>query len=221
MASVGSDVGTFAAGPSAAGRLAQPESMASVPSMMAVRARSRSTAFHLRCDLLSKLVYRERVHHAAVVACDNEEVVKTNPVLVAILALERQQLALVISRQRRGKHYALLAQCVDGFAWRQRVFRNFAFPGVAENCLGDYRGVLVPAVSDKVIRDAANDILPVTPDIPFAVVVRIDRIRAEAARHELWRAHGAGIRTGRIGRVHTFLAYEQQEFLEFPCEEFG
>src|SRR5690606_33230621 len=88
-------------------------------------------------------------------------------------------------------------------------------------CLCDYRGVLVPAVSDKVIRDAANDILPVTPDIPFAVVVRIDRIRAEAARHELWRAHGAGIRTGRIGRVHTFLAYEQQEFLEFPCEEFG
>ncbi len=49
-------------------------------------------------DFLAELVHGERIHHAAVVPRDDKEVVKSDPVLVAIRAFERQQLRGVVVR---------------------------------------------------------------------------------------------------------------------------
>ncbi|MNP11516.1 hypothetical protein D3C76_1037080 [compost metagenome] len=55
----------------------------------------------------------------------------------------------------------------------------------------------------------------------MAVAVEIHGVGAEAARHELRQAHGAGVGAGQAERVDLLLAGQQEELLELLAEEIG
>ena len=68
------------------------------------------------------------------------------------------------------------------------------------------------------IGDAGEHVGPGAPQVDVPIAVAIAGKGAHAARHELWRPHGAGVRAGDHQRVHAVFAREQQELFELGAE---
>ncbi|MCY1426216.1 hypothetical protein D9M71_420320 [compost metagenome] len=73
----------------------------------------------------------------------------------------------------------------------------------------------------EIAGDAADGVHRVAPDVDVAVTVEIHGEGAEAARHELRQAHGAGVGTLEHQRIDLLLAGQQEELLELLAEEVG
>ncbi len=146
---------------------------------------------------------------------------KADPVLEAVGSFIGEQLALAVAGQAGYEHYAFAAQRCHGLAGFERIFglRHRTLPAASQRCLRHHLFTRFPAVFEEIVRDTAGDIVPVVPDVPFAVAGRIDGIGAIARRHELRSSHRARIGTRGIGGLHAFLAHQQQVLLEFPAEE--
>ena len=116
-------------------------------------------------------MHGQRVHDAAVVARNDEKIVKADPVFRPLAAFIREQLALRIGIQLRHEQDTFLAEIGDRRFRRERVFRfrRFVFPGVTERGARNDFLAFIPAVANKIIRDAAGNVFPVVPDIDLSV----------------------------------------------------
>ena len=97
-------------------------------------------------------------------------------------------------------------------ATRPSAFGNQRLAGSDDRLAG------APAVLGEVVRDARDDVGPAAPEVALAVAVAVHRVGAVAARHELRRAHRAGVGALHRRDVELFLAREQQELLELGAE---
>ncbi len=83
---------------------------------------------------------------------------------------------------------------------------------------GEHRLAGLPAVFAEVIGGAGDHVVPVGPQVAFAVAVPVDRELAIARRHELRASHRARVRAERHGRLHRLFAGEQHELFQLLAE---
>src|SRR5690606_20298205 len=103
----------------------------------------------------------------------------------------------------------------------QAVLRLVSGPRVGELDRVGHGLRLPPSVHFEIVRDAAEYVFPVLPEVAAAVTVRVDGIGTETRGNELTCAHRAGIGAERLVEIHALVAAEQQKGLELACEKAG
>src|ERR1700712_342025 len=135
--------------------------------------------------LFRQLMYGHGVHHAAVVTRDRVEILQTHPVFRAVVAVQAKSrdrhiiAQRIMTRPPQGSQLPNRLHRIDAGA-QTVVNRVTAHTGAADHGLaGD------PAMTLEITGDTANGVIGVVPDIDMSVSVKIHRISAKAARHEL------------------------------------
>ena len=172
-------------------------------------------------DGLRKIVHRHGVAHAAVVARDHFEILeahavggtesRSRPAPAAPASSKRCAVSKVTPLDFRPATVSFSARlpgsAVTGASGCSTASASTGPSGDPAECL-------------EVVSDARDDVVPVGEQVALLVVAAVDRVAAVARRHELRRAHGAGVRAERGQRIDRFLARQRDELRELAAEEF-